>query len=266
MTTFIRIEDISDPRLDDYRGMRDPARRSRSEPEGGFFVAEGVFVIERLLGSSLQPRSLLLTEAKAKRLEPALQQVSAPVYLVDRDQMHGIVGFDLHRGALASANRPGEPGTDVLDGLGSVCILEGLNDHENLGAVLRSAVALGVEAVILDPTCADPWYRRSVRVSMGAVFDVPIVRDADWPRSLSALSSLGFRVVAMTVGEHAVPITEVDAGGPTAVMLGAEGAGLSDGAVALADVEVSIPIAEGIDSLNVGHAAAIAFHHFCVRP
>jgi tRNA G18 (ribose-2'-O)-methylase SpoU len=258
----IHIEDAGDRRLDDYRGLRDPARRSRVEPEGGFFVAEGVLVIERLLASGIEVRSLALTEAKYRRLESRLLDLSVPIYLLDREQMKRVVGFDLHRGALAAADRPPEIDLAGLEGVHTVCVLEGLNDHENLGAILRSAVALGVEGVVLDPSCADPWYRRSVRVSMGAVFEIPIVRAAQWPRALDELRGLGFRIVALTVSDAAIPIDEVEQGLDTAVLLGAEGPGLSTGAVDAADLEVTIPMVASFDSLNVGHAAAIAFHRF----
>jgi tRNA G18 (ribose-2'-O)-methylase SpoU len=258
----IRIEDIGDRRLDDYRGLRDPARRSRVEPAGGFFVAEGVLVIERLLASGIAVRSVALTEAKYRRLEPLLVDLPVPIYLVDREQMMMVVGFDLHRGALAAADRPPEIDLAGLEGAHAVCVLEGLNDHENLGAILRSAAALGIEGVVLDPTCADPWYRRSVRVSMGAVFELAIVRAEEWPDALDELRSLGFRIVALTVNEAAIPIDEVEQRLGTAVLLGAEGPGLSSGAVARSDLEATIPMVASFDSLNVGHAAAIAFHRF----
>lgn len=263
MISPVHIDEIGgDPRLDDYRGLRDPARRSRLEPKGGFFVAEGIFVIERLLASGLEVRSLLLTESKLGRLERSLREVDVPIYVVDRAQMKGVVGFDLHRGALAAANRPAEPSWSTLGGLRLVCALEGLNDHENLGAIIRSALALGVDAMVLDSTCADPWYRRSVRVSMGTVFDIPIVRGRPWPGVLTELRGLGYRIAALTVGRDAAPIATIPPGTPTVVVLGAEGGGLTDAAVRCCDVEVTIPIAPEVDSLNVGHAGAIAFHHF----
>lgn len=261
MSVLIHIDDVDDRRLDDYRGLRDPARRSRVEAEEGFFVAEGIKVVERLLESAIRLRSLLLTEANARRLEPGLVGIDAPVYVVDRRQMEAIVGFDLHRGALAAADRPRPVSLhEAIVGRRLVCALEGINDHENLGAIIRSAVAFGVEAMVLDPTCADPWYRRSVRVSMGTVFDVRIARTEQWPESIGTARTLGFQVVALTLGADAVPIGSFDLHGPTMVMLGAEGPGLSPAAIEASDVQVTIPIDPGVDSLNVGHAAAIAFH------
>ncbi len=260
MSPVITIAQVDDRRLDDYRGLRDPARRSRLEPEGGFFVAEGVTVIERLLESDLGVRSLLLSESKFKRLESRLAPIDAPVFVAEADVMEQIVGFDIHRGALASADRPKPPalGQAVAEQR-LVCALEGINDHENLGAIMRSAAAFGAGTMLLDPTCADPWYRRSVRVSMGTVFDLSVVRAPEWPDEVAAVKDCGLRVVALTLGPNATPLDELEIGPPTMVMLGAEGVGLSSSAIDAADVEATIPISPRVDSLNVGHAAAVAF-------
>lgn len=263
MNAAITVTEPHDERLDDYRGLRDPARRSRVEPEGGFFVAEGVTVIERLLRSDLRLRSVLLSESKLARLAPQLEQLDAPVYVAEPGVMEHIVGFDIHRGALASADRPQPPALDrAVAGQHLVCALEGINDHENLGAIMRSAAAFAAGAMVLDPTCADPWYRRSVRVSMGTVFDLSVVRATDWPNAIAAVRASGLRVVALTLGPNAIPLDEVEVGPPTMVLLGAEGPGLTCAATLAADVEATIPISDRVDSLNVGHAAAVAFARF----
>jgi tRNA G18 (ribose-2'-O)-methylase SpoU len=259
----VRVETADDPELSDYTGLRDPARRSRRETEGGFFVAEGVFVIERLLSSNLTVRSLLVTPARLERLRPAIGERSLTVFVAERGVMERVVGFDIHRGALASASRPPPVDLEVaVAGVRVVAALEGLNDHENIGSIFRSAAALGVGAVLFDGTCADPWYRRSVRVSMGTVLDLPIAREPDLSPALSRLEALGFRTVALGLGPGAVPLLSVDPGPATVIVLGAEGPGLSERTLASVDVVAKIPMARSVDSLNVGHAAAIAFHHF----
>jgi len=260
---MIEIDEVDDDRLGDYRRLSDPEYRTALESEQGVFVAEGVFVIERLLASDLQIRSLMLTRQRYERLEGRLGRCTAPVYVADQPVMEGIVGFPFHRGALAIGERPPPAGVaEVVSGARLVCVLEGIGDHENLGAILRSADALGVDAVVLDPTCADPWYRRSVRVSMGAVFSVPMARARSWPDDIASLD--GCSIAAMTVSRAARPVTDLESG-RWAVLLGAEGPGLSQSARSIADVEVTIPMREGVDSLNVAHAAAIAFHHLGVR-
>ena len=180
-----------------------------------------------------------------------------------------VAGFDVHRGALAIAERRPLPATaTVLERARSVAILEGLNDHENLGAIARSASALGIDALLLDPTCADPLYRRTVRVSMGEILSIPWTRLAPWPAALDDVRTAGFSVVALTPASTADPLTDaLDAlTGPVALLLGAEGPGLSAGALAAADRHARIPMRSGADSLNVGHAAAIAFHALARRP
>jgi tRNA G18 (ribose-2'-O)-methylase SpoU len=261
----IRVDDPADPRLADYIGLRDPARRSRVEADGGFFVAEGLYVIERLLGSNLNVRSVFVTPARLERLRASLEGRPVTVFVAASEVMERVVGFDIHRGALASAQRPAPVALeDAVAGASLVVALEGLNDHENLGVILRSAVGLGADAVMLDPRCADPWYRRSVRVSMGAVFDLPVVRVDSMVGSLRRLQADGLRVVAMALSDGAVPLGEVPVGEPTVVVLGAEGPGLAHATIDAADVVAVIPMRRGIDSLNVGHAAAIAIHH--MRP
>ncbi|MGF1667649.1 MAG: TrmH family RNA methyltransferase [Acidimicrobiia bacterium] len=259
----VRVEAGDDPQLSDYTGLRDPARRSRLEADGGFFVAEGLFVIERLLGSGLTVRSVLVTPSRLERLRAALGERPITVFVAERDVMEQVVGFDIHRGALASADRPAPVDlTAAIGGVRLVAALEGLNDHENIGSIFRSAAALGVGAVLLDGTCADPWYRRSVRVSMGTVLDLPICRQPVLAPALAGLKAAGFRLVGLGLGPESVPLVSVEPGPATVVVLGAEGPGLSARSLASVDVVAKIPMARSVDSLNVGHAAAIAFHHF----
>ncbi len=172
--------------------------------------------------------------------------------------MEEVVGFDLHRGVVASVMRPVPPDMGDVAGHAAVAVLEGINDHQNLGAVLRAAVALGVGAVVLDPTCADPWYRRSVRVSMGAVAMLPIVRADSWPGVLDDLLDLGYTTVALSPRGDGVSVFDLEVDRP-AFMLGAEGPGLTGDALELAQVVARIPMTGDIDSLNVGQAAAVAF-------
>jgi tRNA G18 (ribose-2'-O)-methylase SpoU len=250
--------------LSDYVGLTDPELRRLAEQGGGFFIAEGERVVRRLLRSSHSVRSVLLTPARMERLRDELRGTSVPVYVAEPDVLNAIVGFNLHRGAVASADRLPDPGlSSVLAGATTVAVLEGINDHENLGAVFRSAAALGIDGIILDPTTADPYYRRSVRVSMGAVLVVPFTRAERWSWSLDRIRARGFRLVALTPDPNAAPIGAVDGGsGRDALLLGAEGPGLSPATLALSDLRVRIPVEPAMDSLNVGHAAAIAFYRF----
>lgn len=228
----------------------------------GTVLVEGHLAIRRLLASPLTVRSLLLAPRAARLLGAELAGIRAPAYLADPSVVAAVVGFDLHRGALAVAERPAPAAAaEVLRGAEVVAVLEDVNDHENLGAVARSAVALGVDALLLSPGCADPLYRRSVRVSMGHVLTLPTARLAPWPDGLHELRAAGWAVVALTPRPDAPPLDAVAGGltGPVAVLLGAEGAGLSPAAVSAASGTARIPLAAGVDSLNVAAAAAIAF-------
>jgi tRNA G18 (ribose-2'-O)-methylase SpoU len=261
--TWIAIEDPADSRLDPYRGLRDVDARRRLESHHGFFVAEGVTVIRRLLSSAYPVLSVLALPAKAARLSADLNHRGVAVYVADRAVLAGVAGFDVHRGALAiAARRPPRSFDTVVAGANTVAVLEGLTDHENLGAIVRSASALGVGALLLDPTCADPLYRRSVRVSMGEVLFLPWARLDTWPDALHSLRDAGFTLVALTPSSDAEAIDDVlgSVKGPVAFLLGSEGPGLSAVALAAADRIARVPIAPSVDSLNVGHAAAIAFH------
>ncbi len=257
----VAIEDPADPRLADYVAMVDPAARRRLERDE-LFVAEGATAVARLLESGHHIRSVLVTPQALVRFAGALDVIDAPVYVAPHAVLAATVGFNLHRGAIAAADRRPLPSlAEVVAGATSLAVLEGLNDPENLGAVARSARAFGIGGLVLDPRCIDPYYRRTVRVSMGEVLFLPIARAVEWPADLGVLHAAGFETWALTPDPAAEPLWSLSPSGRTAVMLGAEGAGLSPGAMAQATRRVRIPIAAGVDSLNVGHAAAVAFAH-----
>lgn len=263
----MHIEDADDERLAPYRSLRDPARRIALEAEAGHFIAEGVTVVRRLLQSSLTIHSVLVVEGKQSRVEDLLPP-SVPLLVVTQAVMNTVAGFDLHRGVLASAERPTwVPLAELASTARTIAVLEGLNDHENLGAIARSARALGIDAMLLDPTTADPWYRRAVRVSMGEMIHLPLARATSWPAALNDLRSHGFVVAALTPAADALDLHVFADARPerVALLLGAEGPGLSQQAFDASDVRLRIPIRTTVDSLNVGHAAAIAFAALC-RP
>ena len=259
-STAIPIDDPADPRLADYRELRDPAARRRIEGDE-FFVAEGPVAIERLLASGHRVRSVLLSEEKYARLADLVGGVTT--YVVARQLLREIVGFDLHRGAIAAADRlPHASLAEVLASASRVAVLEGLNDPENLGAIARSARALGIDALVLDPTCIDPYTRRTVRVSMGEILFLPTARVAadGWPHAaLTALHAAGFATWALTPAPDAVDIWSLTPPAKVALLLGAEGPGLSAAAIDAASARVRLPIHPDVDSLNVGAAAAVAF-------
>jgi tRNA G18 (ribose-2'-O)-methylase SpoU len=251
------------PVLDDFRALNDPERRRRVERSGGYFVVEGTFAVEELLRSRYPVRALLASarkEAAVRALVAASPRPDAPVLVLPQDELTGLAGFAFHRGVLASADRLALPAAeDLVRDATRVAVLEGLTDHENLGALFRNAAAFGIDAVLLDATTADPLYRRSVRVSVGHVLHVPWTRTDDWP---GVLRANGFTTVALTPDPQARPIDDLAASPPARVafLLGTEGPGLSQDARTRADVEARIPISPRVDSLNVATAAAIAFH------
>jgi tRNA G18 (ribose-2'-O)-methylase SpoU len=253
---FVEVDDPADRRLDDFRNLADadvrPDRR-------GVVIAEGVNVVQRLLASTYPVRAVIGVAARIDALRPVLEPLDVAVYVVDKWTLSTVVGFRVTRGVLAAADRRPAPNcVELLRDRRRVAVLEGLNDFENLGALFRNAAAFGVDGVLLDPTCADPLYRRSVRVSMGHVLRVPFaVLPGPLPQSLDVLAD--FTVLAMTPQPDAVPLREVALPDRWAVLLGAEGPGLSSAALAAADVRVRIPMASGVDSLNVATAAAVAF-------
>jgi tRNA G18 (ribose-2'-O)-methylase SpoU len=234
------------------------------ENDDGFFIAEGPLVVRTLLATTNRVRSVLVTPPQLEALTDVLGTIEAPIYVVAPDVMRSTVGFDLHRGAVAAADRYDLPSVaHVLAGARRVAVLERVNDHENLGALFRNAAALGIDAVLLGDRCADPLYRRSVRVSMGHVLRIPFAPLAPWPDALGQLRAAGFALLALTPKDPAVPLGDLDPTrlARTAVLLGAEGPGLTDAALAAADLRIRIPMAAGVDSLNIATAAAIAFHH-----
>jgi tRNA G18 (ribose-2'-O)-methylase SpoU len=258
------VEPITDPddeRIADYRALTDVELRTRWEPPHGLFIAEGELVLRRALRAGYPPRSFLLDEKRVDQLAD-LAGTGAPMYLASQDVLERATGFHVHRGVLASFRRRSLPAAaDVLAAARRVAILEDVNNHTNLGAVFRGAAALGMDAVLLSPSCADPLYRRSVRVSMGEVFAVPYATLEPWPAALAAVRHAGFTLLALTPAADAVPIQRLDrsARARPAVLLGAEGSGLSRSALQASDQRVRIPMRRGVDSLNVAAAAAVAF-------
>lgn len=261
--TVVEISSADDPALADYRDLTDVALRSRTEPERGLFIAESRFVVERAIEAGLEPRSFLCSEKWMASIEPfAARWPDAPVFVGSDAVLEEVTGFHVHRGALAAMRRPElRTVAEVIAGAKRVAVLEDLVNHTNVGAVFRSAAAMGVDAVLVSPRCADPLYRRSIRVSMGSVFQVPWARVDDWPAGLGELREAGFVVAALALADDAVPLDAFAADLPErlALMLGAEGDGLSRAAMEGADVVVRIPMAHGVDSLNVAAASAVAF-------
>lgn len=260
----IVVADAADPRLDHYRSLNDQALRRRYEGDE-LFIVEGFVAIDRLIESGHEIRSVLLAPSRVGRFSvhaETLESRGVPVFVAERDVIAAVVGFDLHRGVIACADRrPSVSLDELLHGTTRIAVLEGLNDNENLGAIARAARAFRIDGLLIDPTCTDPYSRRTVRVSMGEVLMLPISRAApeDWPGVLSSVIASGFEVWAMTPAATADDLWAVDIPDRVAVLLGAEGPGLGRGALAVADRHVRIPISSDIDSLNVGQAAAVTF-------
>lgn len=260
----IDIVDAADRRLDDFRDLNSVDRRPDLPTGKGLVIAEGVLVVQRMLASRFAPRALLGTDRRLTELGTSLNDCDAPFYRVSAEVMAGAVGFHLNRGVLASASRARELTVpQVLDGATTVAVLEGVNDHENLGSVFRNAAGLGVDAVIFGSGCADPLYRRAVRVSMGHALLVPFAKAKTWPNDLKLLQDVGFRVLAMTPDPGAPLLADAMArlaGQRAALLVGAEGPGLQEPTMRLSDERVRIPMSGGTDSLNVATAAALAFY------
>lgn len=260
------ITDPGDPRLDDFRDLARADRRPDRPGGRGLVIAEGVVVVRRLLSSRYPVRALLGVRRRHEELAADLVDTDAPFYVCAPELMAEVVGFHLNRGVLATADRVAFRDADeLLARARTVAVLEGVGDHENLGALFRNAAALGVDAVLLTAGCADPLYRRSVRVSMGTVLGVPFAPLAGWVEDgMALLRRRGFRILALTpTGETTLSRATVDVtadgAGRIAVLLGSEGPGLSPAARAAADIRASIPMSRGVDSLNVATAGAIAF-------
>lgn len=297
MADIVVVDDPSDPRLADYARLTDVRLRTALEPAHGLFVAEGDKVIRRAVAAGYQVRSMLVTQDRLAGLADVADACPGPVYLVSDEAAEQVTGYRVHRGALASmarrvlptvigllssgpldghgpsagAARPAPAGTAHQDRAGQpgwprrIVILEDLVDHGNVGGIFRCAAALGVDAVILSPRCADPLYRRAVKVSMGAVFAIPYARMSDWRGGLAEIRAAGFALLALTPVQSAVPLAKLAPVGRAALLLGTEGDGLSSRWLEQADTAVCIPMsadamALGVDSLNVVAAAAVACH------
>lgn len=260
---LVSVTDLADPRLDDFTRLRDVNLRRKLEPAGGLYLAESSRVIARALAAGHRPRAVLLQPNWLPELESLLAGHDVPVYVTDAAGIEQLTGFAMHRGALASFHRPPLPSVQqVLAGARRIVVLEDIVDHTNIGAAFRSVAALGADAVLITPRCADPLYRRAVRVSMATVLQVPWTRLPDWPEGKRLLTEAGFHLAALALSPDAVPLAEFAASAPgrLAIMLGTEGAGLSRRALAAADTIVTIPMAHGVDSLNVAATAAVALY------
>ncbi len=262
MAQLIDVTRPGDPRVDDFRDLSTADRRPDRPGGRGLVIAEGVVVVERLLASPYPVRALLGIRRRIDELAERLAGLDVPAYVVDADVMAQVVGFHLNRGVLAVADRAPEVSVSQLAARAQrLAVLEGIGDHENLGALFRNAAALHVDGVLLGAGCADPLYRRSVRVSMGHVLRVPSARLGSWPADLKVLRDHGFRIAAMTPRPDAAPLHAAGLDrGKVAVLLGSEGPGLTEEAVEAADIAVRVPMTEGVDSLNVATAAAISFY------
>jgi tRNA G18 (ribose-2'-O)-methylase SpoU len=266
----LTISDASDPRLADYVSLRDAALRSHLESDQGLFIAEGAKVIRRAVDAGYRPRSFLLAERWLEGLHDVLTRwPAAPVYIVTEDLAEQVTGFHVHRGALASLHREQRHSIEQLLAQQRLVVLEDIVDHTNVGAILRNAAGLGWDGALLSPRAADPLYRRSIKVSMGAVFSLPWARLVDWRNAPHLLSAAGFLTVALSLAPDAIELSELAATitsqSRIAVLLGTEGAGLStrwsDGAA----VRARIPMSAAIDSLNVAAAGAIACYALSAR-
>jgi len=262
MAERIDITDPADRRLDDFRDLVTADRRPDRPGGRGLVIAEGVVVVRRLLQSPYLIRGLLGVARRYDELADDLSTQAVPYFVVEPELMAEVVGFHLNRGVLATANRAAPPSpNELISRATALAVLEGVGDHENLGSIFRSAAALGIDGILLGAGCADPLYRRSVRVSMGTVLQIPFAPLPGWPAGgADLLRAHGFRLAALTPRASAIPLVAAGLSqGRVAVVLGSEGPGLTDEALAAADLQVRIPMSRGIDSLNVGTAAAIAF-------
>jgi tRNA G18 (ribose-2'-O)-methylase SpoU len=257
---LIAINTLDDPRVAGYRHLADHA----ALVERGWFVAEGRLVVRRLIDLQQWPiESLLLTQPAAGNLADVLPRANAPVYVADQALMNQIAGFNIHRGCLALGRRPAVPTLDRIAAgpHARVLVLEGVNNPDNVGGLFRSAAAFGVDLVVLGPDCADPLYRKSIRTSMAATLSVPFVKAPQWPGVVNDLRTEGFTVVALTPHWLAPPLEDVRPGTKLALLVGAEGAGLTPAAIAAATLTARIPTTVDVDSLNVTTAASIAMYH-----
>ncbi len=258
-----RLTTLDGADLRDYARLTDVALRRVQEPAGGLYIAESLTVIGRALRVGHRPRSVLTSERWLEDLEPLLREHDVPVYVGAPGLLEELTGFHLHRGALASMHRP-EPidPAELLRDARLIVIVEDVVDHTNVGAIFRSVAGLGADAVFITPRCADPLYRRSVRVSMGTVLQVPWARLPDWPEGAELVRANGFTIAALALEDDALELRAFAADRPSrvALLLGSEGDGLSTAALEIADVVVTIPMGHGVDSLNVAAASAVALY------
>lgn len=267
---LIPLNDLSDPRVRDFTQLKDVNLRKSVETERGLYLAESFSVIARALAAGHQPRSVLTNRHWLGRLQETLGSRAGdiPIFVAEEEQLTRLTGFSMHRGAIAAMERPALPELDeVLSGARAVLILEDLVDHTNVGAAIRSAAAMGFDAILTSPHCADPLYRRAVRVSMGTVFSLPWTQIAAWPDT-SALKNRGFIVAGLALSDQAISLpklcsclqSQVERGQQpkVALVLGTEGPGMTKQALASCDQLVKIPLSHGVDSLNVAAAGAVA--------
>jgi len=293
--TFHYLESADDPRVSDYTQLTDVHLRKLREPEEGMYIAESSRVLRRALAAGHQPRSFFLAEKWLEDLDDVFRQFpDVPVYIGEAKLLEQITGFHLHRGAMAAMHRPAPvpletllagarrvavledivehtnvsgrklqgPDRAQMQGRSRIAVLENLTDHTNVGAIFRSAAAIGVDAVLVSPQCADPLYRRSIRVSMGTVFQVPWTRIESWPGDLELLKEAGYFVAGMSLGEGAITLDELVAQDHQnlALVFGTEGEGLRPETDQALDARVTIPMMNGVDSLNVAASSAVAFY------
>ena len=269
MPNIIEITDFHAPELDPYARLTQNQLRNRLEPEKGIFIAESPKVIDRALDAGYKPVSLLMERKQITG--PAAGILSrcgdAPVYTADREMLAELTGFELTRGVLCAFRRPApRPVEELCRDARRVAVLEGIVDSTNVGAIFRSAAALNMDAVLINPSCCDPLCRRAVRVSMGTVFQVPWARlgekNTEWPAAgMDRLHKLGFKTAAMALDDRAVSVEDpvLQAEDKLAIVLGTEGDGLASNTIARCDYTVMIPMQHGVDSLNVAAASAVAF-------
>ncbi|NYD66157.1 TrmH family RNA methyltransferase [Agromyces atrinae] len=260
---IVHLSDLSDPLLADYTGLTDVALRSSREESEGLYIAESAKVIGRAIAAGHVPRSLVMEEKWYAGLETVLEPFDVPVFIAPPALVEELTGFRVHRGALASMHRPTLPSVaELLADARRVVVLEDIVDHTNVGAIFRSVAGLGADAVLISPRCADPLYRRSVRVSMGTVFQVPWTRLPDWDDAVPLLHDLGFHLSALALADDAIDLDTLAADPPErlALIFGSEGDGLSRAALDAADSVVTIPMLHGVDSLNVASASAVALY------
>lgn len=269
---LVELSSLDDPALDVYARLTEAQLRNRLEPAKGIFIAESPKVISRALDAGISPLSYLMEESHLEEARPLVERSGdVPVYTGPSELLEQLTGFKLTRGVLCAMRRPPLPSVEeVLAGASRVAVLDGVVDHTNVGAMFRSAAALGVDAVLVTPTCCDPLYRRSVRVSMGAVFQIPWTRIGesvrDWPEAgLARLEASSFSTAAFALEETSLSLDDARLSGEEklAMVFGTEGDGLSRRAIDGCDYTVRIPMSHGVDSLNVAAASAVAFWQLC---